>query len=116
MGAMRTAKWPGLPGKQADAFKAAKKGIKEVNGHPFYRGLSAKTPDEIQQETAGSVISENSLRSQGYTQEADNMRAQSQANIAASMKSPVSGAKNAVDASVSPMASTTPYNPMKRLR
>ena len=116
MGKMGTASWPGLPGKQADAFKAAKKGIREVNGHPFYRGLSSKSADDVQQETAGANIVENSLRSQGYAAEGDAMRAQSQANISEAMKSPVAGAKNAVDASVSPAASIAPYSPMKRLR
>ena len=39
---MRTASWPGLPGKPADGFRAAKAGIKEVNGYAMYAGLSKK--------------------------------------------------------------------------
>ncbi len=43
MGAMKTANWPGLPGKAADAFKAMKKGVREVNGYAMYKGLSEKS-------------------------------------------------------------------------
>ena len=39
---MRTASWPGLPGKASNGFAKFKAGAPEVNGYAMYEGLSSK--------------------------------------------------------------------------
>ncbi len=39
---VRTANWPGLPGKPSNGFAKMKAGCREVNGYAMYDGLSTK--------------------------------------------------------------------------
>ena len=94
---MRTASWPGLPGKASNGFAKAKSGIKEVNGYAYYKGLSQKgksTGDEYnddvkafnkmnarmnnydRQEEAGSIIVGNAKQNKdkGYVVDTQRLR------------------------------------------